>query len=183
MLVAPDSAYVVHVHLHWVVHDRQLEGVHGVGTKDVQLVGDSKLQDLRVGISIFCGNSHIEVNRDGGRNDVIRCRYQRTGLILLNCGESNYDSLYGSNYDSLIVRTVAFPVQVAYWTKRSWPPADTVSHVNLDQWSGDMAVESRGLVAMFARQGVSRARLQAQSSHKVGVRPLLMEPGSRQRHS
>ena len=27
----------------------------------------------------------------------------------------------GSNYDSLIVRTVAFPVQVAYWTKRSCP--------------------------------------------------------------
>ena len=25
----------------------------------------------------------------------------------------------GSNYDSLIVRTVAFPVQVAYWIKRS----------------------------------------------------------------
>ena len=24
-----------------------------------------------------------------------------------------------SNYDSLIVRTVAFPVQVAYWIKRS----------------------------------------------------------------
>ena len=28
-------------------------------------------------------------------------------------------SLGGSNYDSLIVRTVAFPVQVAYWIKRS----------------------------------------------------------------
>ena len=27
--------------------------------------------------------------------------------------------LGGSNYDSLIVRTVAFPVQVAYWIKRS----------------------------------------------------------------
>ena len=25
----------------------------------------------------------------------------------------------GSNYDCLIVRTVAFPVQVAYWIKRS----------------------------------------------------------------
>ena len=33
----------------------------------------------------------------------------------------------GSNYDSLFVRTVAFPAQVAYWTKRSWPPADTAS--------------------------------------------------------
>ena len=45
--------YVVHVHLHRVVPNRQLEGVDGVGTKDVQLVGDSKLQDLRVDISIF----------------------------------------------------------------------------------------------------------------------------------
>ena len=53
-------------------------------------------------------------------------------------------------YDSLIVRTVAFPVQVAYWTKRSWPPADTVSHVKFDQWSGDMAVGSCGLVAILA---------------------------------
>ena len=43
----------------------------------------------------------------------------------------------GSNYDPLIVRTVAFPVQVAYWTKRSWPPAEIVSHVKFDQWSGD----------------------------------------------
>ena len=73
--MAPDSEYVVHVHLHWVVYDRQLDGVV---TKDVQLVGDSKSQDLRVGISIFCGDSHIEVNRAGGRNDIIRCRYQRT---------------------------------------------------------------------------------------------------------
>ena len=56
----------------------------------------------------------------------------------------------GSNYDSLIVRMVAFPVQVAYWTKRSWPPADTVSHVNFHQWSGDMAVGSRGLGAILA---------------------------------
>ena len=87
--MSPDSAYVVHVHLHWVVPDRQLEGVDGVGTKDVQLVGDSKWQDLRVGISIFCGDSHIEVNRAGGRNDIIRCRYQRTGLILLKCGRPN----------------------------------------------------------------------------------------------
>ena len=30
------------------------------------------------------------------------------------------DMLFGgSNYDSLIVRTIAFPVQVAYWIKRS----------------------------------------------------------------
>ena len=48
--------YVVHVHLHWVVPNRQLEGVDGVGTKNVQLVGDSKLQDLSVDISIFCGD-------------------------------------------------------------------------------------------------------------------------------
>ena len=88
-----------------------------------------------------------------------------------------------SNYDSLIVRTVAFPVQVAYWIKRSWPPADTVSHANFDQWSGDMAVGPCGLWAILAWQGVSRARLQAQSSRKVGVRPLLTEPGPRLRHS
>ena len=56
----------------------------------------------------------------------------------------------GSNYDSLIVRTVAFPVQVAYWTKRSWPPAEIVSHVKFDQWSRDMAVGSCGLVAIHA---------------------------------
>ena len=30
--------YVVHVHLYWVVPNRQLERVDGVGTKDVQLV-------------------------------------------------------------------------------------------------------------------------------------------------
>ena len=54
------------------------------------------------------------------------------------------------NYDSLIVRTVAFPVQVAYWTKEVIAPADTVSHVNFDQWSGDMAVGSCGLVAIHA---------------------------------
>ena len=56
----------------------------------------------------------------------------------------------GSNYDSLIARTVAYPVQVAYWILRSWPPADTVSHVNFDKWSGDMAVGSCGLEAILA---------------------------------
>ena len=66
------------------------------------------------------------------------------------CVEVVWGWMQWSNYDSLFVRTVAFPVQVAYWTKRSWPPADTVSHVNFDQWSGDMAVGSRGLVAMLA---------------------------------
>ena len=80
-------------------------------------------------------------------------------------------------------RTVAYPVQVAYWTLRSWPPADTVSHVNLDQRSGDMAVGFCGLGAILAWQGVSRARLQARSSRKAGVRPLLTEPGPRLRHS
>ena len=89
MLVAPDSAYIVHDCLHWVVPDRQLEEVDGVGTKDVMLVSESKWQDLRVGISIFCGDSHIEVNRAGGRNDIIQCQYQRTGLILLKCGRPN----------------------------------------------------------------------------------------------
>ena len=100
-----------------------------------------------------------------------------------NANGSNNYFVGGSNYDSLIVRTVAFPVQVAYWTKRSWPPADTVSHVNFDHWSRDMAVGSCGLVAILARQGVSSSRLQDQSLRKVGVRPLLMEPGTRQRHS
>ena len=46
-----------------------------------------------------------------------------TGISCLNLSErNNYDYDYvngGSNYDSLIVRTVAFPVQVAYWIKRS----------------------------------------------------------------
>ena len=42
---------------------------------------------------------------------------------------------------------------------------------------------SSGLVAILAWQGVSRARLRDQSSRKVGVRPLLMEPNSRPRHS
>ena len=50
----------------------------------------------------------------------------------------------GSNYDSLFARTVAYPVQVAYWIKRSWPPADTVSHVNFDQWSEDMVLGAGG---------------------------------------
>ena len=81
--------HIVHVHLNWVVANRQLEVVDSVGTKDVQLVSDSKLQDLRVDISIFCGNSHIEVNRTGDRNDIIRCRYQRTCLILLKCRRPN----------------------------------------------------------------------------------------------
>ena len=31
----------------------------------------------------------------------------------------------GSNYDSLFVRTVAFPVQVAYWIKEVIAPCET----------------------------------------------------------
>ena len=70
--------------------------------------------------------------------------------VLRTGGNDNSKSRYGSNYDSLIVRTVAFPIQVAYWTKRSRPPAEIVSHVKFDQWSGDMAVGSCGLVAIHA---------------------------------
>ena len=62
-------------------------------------------------------------------------------------------------------------------------PCKIESHVKFDQWSGDMAVGSGGLVAILAWQCVSSARLQDQSSRKVGVSPLLMEPGTRQRHS
>ena len=46
-----------------------------------------------------------------------------------------------------------------------------------------MAVGSRGLVAIHAWKGVSSTRLHDQSSRKDGVRQLLMEPGTRQRHS
>ena len=58
-----------------------------------------------------------------------------------------------------------------------------MSHVKFDQWSRDMVVGSWGLVTILAWQGVSSARLQDQSSRKVGVRPLLMEPSTGQRHS
>ena len=37
-------------------------------------------------------------------------------------GGSNYDSLIWSNYDSLFARTVAYPVQVAYWNQRGHSP-------------------------------------------------------------
>ena len=36
--------------------------------------------------------------------------------------EVYFDQIGGSNYDSLFVRTVAFPVQVAYWTKEVIAP-------------------------------------------------------------
>ena len=37
--------------------------------------------------------------------------------------ESTWQKVYGgSNYDSLFVRTVAFPVQVAYWNQRGHSP-------------------------------------------------------------
>ena len=106
-------------------------------------------------------------------------------VTLISGGSTSVNNKSAGVTDSLIVRTVAFPVQVAYWTKRSWPLVDTVSHVNFDQWSGDMAVGSCGMVAIIAcmTEGVSSARLQDQSSRKVRVRPLLMEPGTRQRHS
>ena len=78
-------------------------------------------------------------------------------------------------------RTVAFTVQVAYWILRVGAPAELVNQVSFDQRSGDMAVGSFGLVAIHARQSVSSARLHDQSSRKVGVRLLLMEPGTRLR--
>ena len=42
---------------------------------------------------------------------------------------------------------------------------------------------SRGLMEILIWQSVSSARLQDQSSRKVGVRPLPIEPGTRQRQS
>ena len=56
----------------------------------------------------------------------------------------------GSNYDSLFARTVAYPVQVAYWTKEVIAPYGYSVPCQLDQWSGDMAVGSCGLVAIHA---------------------------------
>ena len=44
------------------------------------------------------------------------------------------------------------------------PETDTVSHVNFGRRFGDMAVESCGLVAIHAWQGVSSTRLHDQSS-------------------
>ena len=88
-----------------------------------------------------------------------------------------------SNYDSLTARTVAFPVKVVHRIQRVVAPTELMNHVNFDQKSGDMAVGSCGLVAIRVSQSVSNARLHDQSSCKVGVRPLLTEPGTRQRHS
>ena len=57
-------------------------------------------------------------------------------------------------------------------------PAEIVSDVNFDQWSGDMALGSYGLMAIHAWQGVSSPACMTidLSSRKVRVRPLLMEP-------
>ena len=80
-------------------------------------------------------------------------------------------------------RTVALTVQAAYWILRVVAPAEFVNHVSFDQRSGDMVVGSSGLVAILAWKSVSNAHLQDQSSRKVEVRPLLMEPGTRKRYS
>ena len=40
-------------------------------------------------------------------------------ILVVHGANIQSSSSGGSNYDSLIVRTVAFPVQVAYWIKRS----------------------------------------------------------------
>ena len=54
---------------------------------------------------------------------------------------------------------------------------------NYDSLSVRMAAGSCGLVAIHVWQGVSSTRLHDQSLRKVRVRPILMEPGTRQRHS
>ena len=41
-------------------------------------------------------------------------------IINVNINHSKYFG--GSNYDSLFARTVAYPVQVAYWTKEVIAP-------------------------------------------------------------
>ena len=51
----------------------------------------------------------------------------------------------GSNYDSLFVRTVAFPVQVAYWIKEVMAPRGYSVPCQFWPWSGDMVVGSWGL--------------------------------------
>ena len=40
----------------------------------------------------------------------------------------------GSNYDSLFARTVAYPVQVAYWTKEVMAPWGTTVPCQLRPW-------------------------------------------------
>ena len=47
-------------------------------------------------------------------------------------------------------RTVAFPVQVAYWILRVVASTELVNHVNFDQRCGDMAVGSCGLATIHA---------------------------------
>ena len=75
----------------------------------------------------------------------------------------------GSNYDSLFVRTVAFPVQVAYWIKEVIAPCGTSVPCQLKP---EVRRHGRGVLwtgAILAWQGVSSARLQAQSSRKDGA--------------
>ena len=47
------------------------------------------------------------------------CDDQQPGMLMMCKSVTCVMINSGSNYDSLIVRTVAFPVQVAYWIKRS----------------------------------------------------------------
>ena len=46
--------------------------------------------------------------------------FEKCELPFSKCPTKNY--IGGSNYDSLFVRTVAFPVQVAYWNQRGHSP-------------------------------------------------------------
>ena len=95
---------------------------------------------------------------------------------LLSC------SLIESNYDSLFARTVTHPVQVAYWTIEVMPPCGTSVPCQLRPvvrrhgrgvpWAGGDPCMTGSLEGLLA----------AQSSRKVKVKPLLMEPGLRQRH-
>ena len=45
--------------------------------------------------------------------------YTGAFLLRLSPDVGHFSQCGGSNYDSLIVRTVAFPVQVAYWIQKS----------------------------------------------------------------
>ena len=49
---------------------------------------------------------------------------------------------YGVTMTLFSTRTVAFPVQVAYWILRVVAPTELVNHVSFDQRSRDMAVGS-----------------------------------------
>ena len=47
-------------------------------------------------------------------------------------------------------RTVTFTVQVPYWILKVVAPTELVNHVNFDERSENMALESCGLVAILA---------------------------------